>query len=152
MTVISDLLDRIHAINQTISYTQLTAYRYFPAAAGKFPFIFPLLSTATHNALGTYQGGDSVDFRSDRQIVLVCAVASPKSDNPIATAQKNTENIIDPVITTYTNTPYLTLNGAQLDNVFDTVSIDTDSGIVANNLTGLLEVRFTLTVPLIRTI
>lgn len=151
MTVTTDLLDRIHVINQTISYSQLTCYRYFPAASGKVPFIVPLLASATHAPLGSMQGGDSVDWTTTRNVTLLCAVGSPKTDIALETAHKHTEQIIDAVLQAYANAPYLeTLALGELNSIFDTVLITADTGVVFNNTTGLFEIRFTLNVPMIR--
>lgn len=150
MSLESDLLDRIHAINGTISYSKLTAYRYYPGNAGKFPWICPLLAPATYNALGTYQGGDSVDVQSERTITLLCGVGSPLADIPVATAHKNAENIIEPILNTYYQLPYLRYNNADFGACSDAIRFENDSGLVLSDQTGLFEVRFSLIVPLIR--
>lgn len=150
MTVISDLLDRVHVINQTISYSKLTCYRYFPGTNGKLPFIVPMLGAATHQALGTLQGGDSGDFTSTREVILLCAVASPSSGVPIETAHAHAENIIDPLLQAYANAPYLETSAGELDSIFDYSLITADTGIVVSRTTGYFEIRFTLTAQLIR--
>lgn len=150
MTVTSALLDRIHAVNATIAYSKLTAYRYFPGTSAKFPFIVPLLGAGTHEGIGTRTGGEGVDVRSVRQVTLLCGIGSPRADNPVETAHRDAEAVVDPVLIAYYTNPYLSLGGVALDSVADAVSITSDTGIVENQGSGLFEIRFTLTVPLIR--
>lgn len=150
MSLESDLLDRIHAINETVNYSKLTAYRYYPGNTGKVPWVVPLLFPATYTALGTYQGGDSVDVQSDRTVTLLCAVGSPLSDIPLQTAHRNAENIIEPILSTYYQLPYLKYHNSEFSACSDAIRIENDSGIALSDQTGLFEVRIPIIIPLIR--
>lgn len=147
---ITTLLDRIHAVNQLIDFDKLTCYRYFPGTNAKFPFIVPLLNGATYAMAGAAYGGDDREIRSQRTVTLLVALTSPKTDIPMASAMKTAEGVIDPVLTAYYTHPYLETNGNRLSELALPADIGADTGIMFNDLSGLFEVRFTLTLNLIR--
>jgi hypothetical protein len=150
MTTIISLLDRVHAINQLIDYDKLTCYRYFPGTNAKFPFIVPLLLGATYNPVGAAYGGDEREIRSVRTVTLLIALTSPKTDVPMQTAMKAAESVIDPLLDVYYTHPYLEQDGQRLHELALPAAIGADTGIVFNEVSGLFEIRFTLTLNMIR--
>jgi len=146
MTIISDLLDRVHVLNQLISYDKLTCYRYFPGLTGKIPFIVPFIGASTY----TRTDPSDLALESLRTVTLLCVVSSPQTDIPLQTAYSHAENIIDPLLAVYRDRAWLDVNGEAFLHIRDACRIVEDSGIVFNDLERIFEIRFTLTVPLIR--
>ncbi len=147
LTVVA-LLDRIHAINGTITLASgtLTPFRFFPrewTAAG-LPAIFPLLAPATYEP-----SAGKGPIRGVRQVKLLAPVGRPNAGLLTETAQNNAELVIDPIIRTYRLTPLLQLSNTALDGVTDVAVLTQDTGIVLSPLTGLFQVEFTLVVPVI---
>lgn len=145
---VKTLLDRIHAINDTVTLASgtLTTFRYFPRewSSEGLPAIIPLLAPATHEA-----SAGKGPIRGVRQVKLLVPVGSPNAGLLTETAQRNAEAVIDPIIRTYRLAPLLQLNNVALDGVRDVAALTQDTGIVLSPLTGLFQVEFTLLVPVI---
>ena len=146
---ITQLLDRIHAINQTIALASgaLTCFRYWPRQfhTAMLPAIVPILGDGTYNE-ATYT--DAARFVT-RNVRLFVPVDNPNTGLLSETAQLNAEAVIQPVIQTYRNTPFLELSGAALNGVIDRCVITSDTGITLNPNTGLFQVEFNLSVPMV---
>jgi len=151
MTYISTLLDRLHAINQTITFNGLTAYRYYPSRAGKLPYIVPLLiGNTAYEQFGTMHSGDEPVIVEARDVSILVAVAPLASDVALQTAHKNAETVIPLVVEAYTTRPYLQLNDNGLTDI-RMARITSDTGIDVNpQATDVLSILFTLNVEFLR--
>ena len=148
LTVIA-LKNRVHAINGTITLADsstLTAFRYWPQIFENpsIPAIVPMLGPISYT-VSSKKG----PIRGIRQIKLLVPVDSPNAGILTESAQRNTEAVIDPIIRAYRLAPYLELNDEALDGITDVVSLTQDTGIVLSPSTGLLQVEFTLAIPVI---
>ena len=146
---VTQLIDRIHAINQTITLSSgtLTAFRYWPRSFGAhtLPAIVPFLGAGTHNE----QNFADVARYVLRTIRLFVPVDNPNNGLLTETAQLNAEAVITPVLQTYRDVPFLELSGTALNGVIDKCVITSDTGITLNPQTGLFQIEFTLQVPMV---
>ena len=145
------LLTRINAINETITLPAgtLTAFRYWPRElrTAALPAIITVLGSGVHDKT-TYGGNTMATTRSIR---LLVPVDSPNAGLLTETAQRNAEAVIDPILDTYRQLPYLALSGAELDGVInDGATITQDTGIDMMPNTEVLGVVFTLVIPVIK--
>lgn len=147
MTYIKTLLDRLHAINQTISHTGLTCYRYYPSRTGKLPYIVPLLiGGANYEQFGSWQSGDDAVINISRDVSLLVAVAPVASDVAMKSAHEAAESLIPKVVTTYTAKPYLQLDDNGLTDI-KFARITADTGIdIDPHAVDVLSILFTLNV------
>lgn len=147
---VPELLDRIHAINDTITMAgggTLTAFRYWPRKwdTHMVPAIVPLLQPATYDD-ATFS---DTALAGMRQVKLMVPVDSPNAGILNDTAQINAELVIDPIIRAYRQAPYLELSGTRLDGIWKKVAITQDTGITLSQITGRFQVDFTLVVPVV---
>lgn len=144
MTLIEDIGDRIHAINQTI--TSVRADRYFDTNSqqGTLPVLVPTVG----RVLSTDR--QAVGRRIvTRQWFIYAYVWNMNAGLPSRSAQKKSEALIEEVEDAYDVRDRLQLNGSSLNWVMQSVLGD-DSGIVVRD-NGLAVIEFPLTVTYLRT-
>ncbi len=142
---VTAIMDRIHAINGTI--TGVKARRTFPqqfdAAALPLLVCLPGRSTRATGRIGAGQDEQTRVFR------LLLVVEAWMAGIPTETAQRKAESLIDAVSSAYLARPRLELNGAPLDGV-TRVMLGEDSGIIAFGERAAVE--FPLMVTYVKTI
>lgn len=148
---VGDVLDRLHAINGTL--TGINALRYFPEkVTGFMPCIVPVFGTGTH----TTDAYGVENVRTTRTYLLILYIRPFTQGVPTKTAQVESEALIDNVIFTYWQRPLLEAGDppTPLDGIMEDVRITQDSGLVSERADegGIATVRFTLTVETEQTI
>ena len=139
------IMDRLHAINGTISGVK--ARRTFPqhldAAALPLLVCLPGRSTRNSGRIGAGQDEQTRVFR------LLLVVEAWMAGIPTESAQRKAETLIDAVTAAYLARPRLELDGALLDGV-TRVTLGEDSGIIAFGERAAVE--FPLTITYVKTI
>jgi hypothetical protein len=126
---VSEILDRIYAINQTIP--GCTAHRYYPTNfdRAKLPLIVALPSQAQHSHRTEYHHIKQRDF------LLVCIVGSFLDGLPTESAQREAERLISVIEEIYSAREGLELNQGYL-NFVTSAELRTDTGIINYEGTG----------------
>lgn len=148
---VADVLDRMHAINQTL--TNLNAVRYWPqVTTGKTPLIVPVFGAAQHE--GVTYGVENV--RTTRNYLLILYIRPFTQGVPTKTAQMDSEALIDDILFAYWRRPRLESGTppTPLAGIMEDIRITQDSGLVAERADegGLATVRFTVAVETEQTI
>ncbi len=123
---VTAIMDRLHAINGTISGVK--ARRTFPQHlnAAALPLLVCLPGRSTRNS-GRLGAGHDEQTRVFR---LLLVVEAWMAGIPTESAQRKAESLIDAVTAAYLARPRLELDGVPLDGV-TRVTLGEDSGIVA---------------------
>lgn len=118
------VLDRIHAINQTL--TGVKTSRYFPENldSAKFPLLFPLWEHRTRDLTNTGRGRD----KSTRLYRLYLIVEAWEGRIPTESAAKDAEALVEQIGNAYLGRPRLDLAGAPLNGVLE-CAFSEDSGV-----------------------
>lgn len=134
---VTTVLDRMHAINQTI--TGVRARRYFDSnLVQNATLLVPYLGTRTRNL----EAGSHVDL-STRQFVVMCFV-NMVAGIPTQSGMETVESMIESVSNAYLARPRLELSSAALEGVVR-AELTGDGGIEAYQ-DEIAVVRFTIQV------
>lgn len=134
---ITTILDRIHAINETLTITgvSLKKFRYFPTefSSTNMPFITPTIGQATYSPVTSFRPPTVMD-NTERIINLVCVLGDWTQGVYVKNILELGEKVTIAVQQQYSSNPMLcvTVNSVQtkLPDLFSPAYIRSDTGVI----------------------